>query len=155
ATRGHGPADGGAGGALTRPLVPLTRPPVPAAGLDPQPAAGPAGIGPARAPGPDPAGRGRPRNPVPAGVPPPVPPGDWFHPRTRAGDCQQAPRPGLAAAARDPRRGRLDGVPGMKDLPISANVSAETLVGQVADEFLERLDRGEQPTIEEYAQRYP
>jgi WD40 repeat protein/serine/threonine protein kinase len=33
--------------------------------------------------------------------------------------------------------------------------SMEALVGQVADEFTERLNRGEQPIVEEYAQRYP
>ncbi len=31
----------------------------------------------------------------------------------------------------------------------------ESLVGQVADEFTERLNCGEQPAVEEYAQRYP
>src|ERR1700733_14367460 len=30
----------------------------------------------------------------------------------------------------------------------------EALVGQIADEFTERLNRGEQPEIEEYAQRH-
>jgi serine/threonine protein kinase len=34
-------------------------------------------------------------------------------------------------------------------------VSVESLVGQIADEFTERLNRGEQPDIEEYAQRHP
>jgi serine/threonine protein kinase len=33
--------------------------------------------------------------------------------------------------------------------------SVEALVGQVADEFTQRLNRGEQPEIEEYAHRYP
>jgi hypothetical protein len=37
----------------------------------------------------------------------------------------------------------------------SAPDSVETLVGQVADEFTQRLNRGEQPEIEEYAQCYP
>jgi tetratricopeptide (TPR) repeat protein/serine/threonine protein kinase len=37
----------------------------------------------------------------------------------------------------------------------SAVESAESLVGQIADEFTERLNRGEQPAVEEYAQRYP
>src|SRR2546428_45884 len=35
------------------------------------------------------------------------------------------------------------------------DVSAESLLGQVADEFVERLDRGERVGIEEYAERYP
>jgi serine/threonine protein kinase len=36
-----------------------------------------------------------------------------------------------------------------------ATDSLEALVGQVADEFTERLKAGEQPDIEQYAQRYP
>ncbi len=31
----------------------------------------------------------------------------------------------------------------------------EELVGRITDEFLERLDRGEQPQVEDYARRYP
>src|SRR5262245_810588 len=33
--------------------------------------------------------------------------------------------------------------------------SVESLVGQIAGEFTERLNRGERPEIEEYATRYP
>ena len=33
--------------------------------------------------------------------------------------------------------------------------SVESLVGRIADEFTEQLNRGEQPDIEDYAQRYP
>ena len=33
--------------------------------------------------------------------------------------------------------------------------AVEALVGRVADEFTERLNRGESPGIEEYAERYP
>jgi hypothetical protein len=33
--------------------------------------------------------------------------------------------------------------------------SVESLLGQVFDDFLERQGRGEQPDIEDYAQRYP
>jgi serine/threonine-protein kinase len=36
-----------------------------------------------------------------------------------------------------------------------ANVPMEELVGKITDEFLERLDRGEQPQVEDYARRYP
>jgi serine/threonine protein kinase len=36
-----------------------------------------------------------------------------------------------------------------------AGVSVESLVSRVADEFMGRLDRGEQPQIEEYAGRHP
>jgi WD40 repeat protein/serine/threonine protein kinase len=43
----------------------------------------------------------------------------------------------------------------MSEAAVAAEVSVEALVGQVADEFTERLNRGEQPDIEEYAARYP
>jgi len=36
-----------------------------------------------------------------------------------------------------------------------ATASLEELVGRIADEFLERLDRGERPEVEDYARRYP
>ena len=35
------------------------------------------------------------------------------------------------------------------------SLSVESLVSQVTDEFLDRLDKGEQPKIEDYANRYP
>jgi len=35
------------------------------------------------------------------------------------------------------------------------NVSAEVLMGQVVEEFMERLDHGEHPDIESYVQDYP
>ena len=43
----------------------------------------------------------------------------------------------------------------MKDMEELEDVSLESLVAQVADDFTERLGRGEQPEIEEYANRYP
>ena len=43
----------------------------------------------------------------------------------------------------------------MKDTHSSHDVSAEALLGRVADEFTDRLHRGENPEIEEYANRYP
>jgi WD40 repeat protein/serine/threonine protein kinase len=43
----------------------------------------------------------------------------------------------------------------MKAASISQGQSVESLMAVVAEEFLERLDRGEQPDIEEYAGRYP
>ena len=39
----------------------------------------------------------------------------------------------------------------MNDCAVRDDGSAEALVGQVADEFTERLHRGEQPTVEEPA----
>ncbi len=37
----------------------------------------------------------------------------------------------------------------------SKDDSLEALVGEVADEFIERLDRGEAPDVDEYLRRYP
>jgi serine/threonine protein kinase len=38
---------------------------------------------------------------------------------------------------------------------VPSDPSVESLVGQVADEFTQRLNNGERPTVEEYAQQYP
>jgi WD40 repeat protein/serine/threonine protein kinase len=43
----------------------------------------------------------------------------------------------------------------MNEIPAADNDSAEALISEVADEFLERWERGEQPEVEEYARRYP
>jgi serine/threonine protein kinase len=43
----------------------------------------------------------------------------------------------------------------MKAASASHGLSVESLMAVVAEEFLERLDKGEQPDIEEYARRYP
>jgi tetratricopeptide (TPR) repeat protein/serine/threonine protein kinase len=43
----------------------------------------------------------------------------------------------------------------MSSISESSSESVETLLGQAADEFTERLNRGEQPDIEEYAQLHP
>jgi len=43
----------------------------------------------------------------------------------------------------------------MNDRTNTQDPSAESLLGQAADEFSERLSRGEAPDIEEYAGRYP
>src|SRR5437667_3471434 len=43
----------------------------------------------------------------------------------------------------------------MNEASAPENLSVESLMTVVADEFLERLNRGEQPDIEEYAARYP
>lgn len=42
-----------------------------------------------------------------------------------------------------------------KDAPRREDVSVESLLGQAADEFTQRVARGEQPDVEEYARRYP
>src|SRR6266478_1840147 len=46
---------------------------------------------------------------------------------------------------------------GLKSVPQSDSMteSMESLLGEVADEFTQRLNRGEQPDIEEYAARFP
>src|SRR5262245_29271823 len=43
----------------------------------------------------------------------------------------------------------------MPDAPARADVSLESLVARVADEFLARRARGERPGVEEYAARHP
>src|SRR5581483_10367264 len=43
----------------------------------------------------------------------------------------------------------------MTEVCLSNTPEVETLVSQVADEFLERLDRGEVPEVEEFTLRYP
>jgi len=43
----------------------------------------------------------------------------------------------------------------MNNAPDLQNASVESLMPQVADEFIERLNRGGQPDIEDYARRYP
>src|SRR5687767_13949362 len=43
----------------------------------------------------------------------------------------------------------------MNETAALENLSMESLVSQVTDEFLEQLDGGEQPKIEDYARRYP
>jgi serine/threonine protein kinase/Flp pilus assembly protein TadD len=43
----------------------------------------------------------------------------------------------------------------MKDLIAQPDAAVEALLGQIADEFTQRLNRGEHPDIEEYARRYP
>ncbi len=43
----------------------------------------------------------------------------------------------------------------MSQLPVRDGASLESLVAEVADEFLDRLKRGERPDVEEYARRHP
>jgi serine/threonine protein kinase/Flp pilus assembly protein TadD len=43
----------------------------------------------------------------------------------------------------------------MSHPPLTENDALEALMGQVLDEYNERLARGEQPAVEEYARRYP
>src|SRR3954471_9315971 len=43
----------------------------------------------------------------------------------------------------------------MSEPSVREDVSLESLVAEVADDFLERQRRGERPDIEEYAARYP
>jgi WD40 repeat protein/serine/threonine protein kinase len=43
----------------------------------------------------------------------------------------------------------------MNETPPAEEVSAESLVSRLTDEFLDRLDRGERPEVEEYAARHP
>src|SRR5262245_57055377 len=43
----------------------------------------------------------------------------------------------------------------MSDVPVEQAASLDSLMGQLADEFLTRLERGEDPDVEEYAGRNP
>src|SRR5262245_7262700 len=43
----------------------------------------------------------------------------------------------------------------MRTTSETANRSAEVLMGQVAEEFLDCLNRGEKPDMDSYVQRYP
>src|SRR5271166_5788343 len=43
----------------------------------------------------------------------------------------------------------------MKAADLSTDLSAEVLMGQIAEEFHDRLNRGEQPEVESYVRRYP
>jgi serine/threonine protein kinase len=43
----------------------------------------------------------------------------------------------------------------MSNQAAQANASLEALVGQVADEFTQRLNRGERPSVEEYVAKHP
>jgi hypothetical protein len=43
----------------------------------------------------------------------------------------------------------------VKQTPVREQESIDSLVGQVADQFIDRLERGEQPDIEEYARSHP
>jgi hypothetical protein len=40
-------------------------------------------------------------------------------------------------------------------MTVADSQALESLMVQVADEFIDRLNRGEQPDVEEYARRYP
>src|SRR5436190_22218886 len=42
-----------------------------------------------------------------------------------------------------------------KSARVAHSVVNETLIGEIADEFLQRLEAGEQPDVEEYAARHP
>jgi hypothetical protein len=43
----------------------------------------------------------------------------------------------------------------MIDISRGEDTSMDGLVGQVADEFIDRLERGERPDIDEFVSRYP
>src|SRR5262249_30702119 len=50
----------------------------------------------------------------------------------------------------------MDDWPGVSAMSDASNDEAlESLFGQIADEFTDRLNRGESPEVEEYVRRYP
>jgi hypothetical protein len=43
----------------------------------------------------------------------------------------------------------------MNEKNSSADDTVESLIAEIADELIQRLNRGEQPKVEEYLERYP
>src|SRR5262249_33902149 len=150
ATRRRRPTCRGARGAPSRRIFPPTRAAAAGRRLDAQPAAQAGRAGGPGAPGGVPAVRDRPGDPAAAEPRDALEPGGGAHAPDRSRDRQPALRPRPAPAAQAPRRRRLDGVSAMNEASVEDDLSAEVLLGKVADEFTQRLNRGEQPQIEEY-----
>src|SRR5262249_41230854 len=66
----------------------------------------------------------------------------------------QALRTSLAATPAAVASGRFSGVGAMNEASVE-NGTLESLIAEVADDFLDRLDRGERLDLEEYTRRYP
>src|SRR5262249_12384862 len=111
--------------------------------------------GPPGAAGPGAAGRGRPGGLADAELRGAVQPGSGPGAPHQPGGGQPALRPGPAAAAGPPPRRWPCGGATMTESVAPPDAALEALLGRVADEFTERLNRGEQPDIEDYARRYP
>src|SRR5262249_15569944 len=66
-----------------------------------------------------------------------------------------AARAGRAAVTSTSGGGRPHGIAGMNSASAMQNGSTAEMMGRITDEFLERLDRGERPSVDDYADRYP
>src|SRR5262249_41374499 len=123
--------------------------------LHAQPAANAAGVGPPGSAGDYRAVRDRSGDPLDAQPGRPVQSGSCSRARHRTGDRQPALRPSSAAAAQRPDGSRAAGVAIMSDAARTKSTSMDALVGQIADEFTQRLNQGDQPDVEDFARRYP
>src|SRR5262249_12490659 len=83
-----------------------------------------------------------------------VVPGNRLPPGHRARCRPQTLRPRPPAGAEAPVRRRSAGVATMTE-SVQENLSLDSLVAQLADEFMERSGRGECPDIDEYVARCP
>src|SRR5262249_13998827 len=108
----------------------------------------------ARAPGGGAAARGRPGDRTAAELRGSVQPGGGAPAGASARDRQPALRPRPATAAQAARCNAARGATMSESLEL-VNGSVEALLGQVADEFTDRLNRGERPEVEDYVRRYP
>ena len=73
----------------------------------------------------------------------------------RARRLPQTPWPRLDTHAPAFVRYRFRGFTAMNEVSQAVNGSMEDLVADVVDQFMERVQRGEQPQVEEYAAHYP
>ena len=141
-------------GAAARPVVAGPGPVVPGRRAHARPGIRPPRAGPPRPPGGGRTAGRRPRGPAHAGVRGALQPRGGRRPRHRPGHGQQAARPGPVAAAPAVGGRRPDGVAAMSASAASDPPSDE-LLGRIADEFLDRVARGEDPQVEEYVTRNP
>src|SRR5262249_2913872 len=148
-------AHGGAGSPVAGGLVTATGSAIACRWLDSQPATRPGRTGATIAPGPGPLAGDRSRNPDHAAFRGTDESGSGWPGRAGTGHGEQATRPRHAPAAQAARGRGRDGVSAMNDFSAREPGSAEALLGELVDEYLDRLHRGERPAIEDDALRYP
>src|SRR5262249_13075228 len=146
-----GPAGRRPRGRPAQPLLAVAGRGAPGRRADAQRDRPPARAGRPRPRGPGPPGRRRPRGAALADLRRAVVPGGGVPATDRPGGGPQAARPGALAAQPGPGRG----VGGGRAASRTRAPDVESLVSRLTDEFVERLARGEQPDVEEYAGRHP
>src|SRR5207253_10925185 len=99
--------------------------------------------------------RRRPRNPVDAARRGAVLRRDRLLAGDRSRHRPQALWPGPLPLAKGPLPTRPAGGVVMTDVAVQQEASLESLLAQVADQFLEQRKQGQNPDIEDYAARYP